>query len=128
MDNYFKRNNASYDINYLKAEDLTAKPTVDKVANKIPQMMNDPSLITSLYALDPDMTPEVAEYFKKKAAKMREKENAKYAEVFSRMTDASVLHEMNMNAENKIIIHDDDDEAVPPPPKLIRDLRFPYDF
>lgn len=129
MDNYFKRNNASYDINYLKAEDLTAKPSVDGLTTKVPQLQKDAALMTSLYALDPDMTPEVAEYFKKKATKMREKENAKYAEVFAKMTDAHVLHEFNTQAEHKVIIHaDDDEDAVPPPPKLVRDLRFPYDF
>lgn len=103
MENFFKRKNATYDINYLKAEDLTAKPTVDVLTVKIPQLNNDQALITSLYALDPEMTPEVAEYFKKKACKIREKENQKYAEVFSKMTDAHILHELNSKAENKII-------------------------
>lgn len=103
MENLFKKNKASYDINYLKAEDLTAKPTVEGITVKIPQLNNDLALLTSLYAADTDMTPEVAEYFKKKACKMREKENAKYAEAFAKMTDAHVLHELNADtSQNKI--------------------------
>lgn len=104
MDNFFKKNKVSYDINYLKAEDLTGN--VGVLTEKVPQLNKDLTLLTSLYACDPDMTPEVAEYFKKKASKMREKENAKYAEAFAKMTDAHVLHELNADTSQNKIIHE----------------------
>ena len=105
--NFFKKKNISYDINYLKAEDLVARPTIERLTHTVPQINNDPVFISSLYALDPDMTPEVAEYFKKKAAKMREKENSKYVEAFAKMNDAHVLHELNSDtSQNKIVINE----------------------
>ena len=106
MENNFRRNKISYDFNYLKAEDLVAKPTIEGVTSKIPQLNNDQALITSLYALDPEMTPEVAQYFLKKASKMRKKENSKYAEAFAKMTDASVLVQLNSDTSQNKIIHE----------------------
>ncbi len=102
--NNFKKN-TTYDINFLKAEDLNAKPTISVIKN--PHLNRDLALITSLYSLEPDMTPEVAEYFRKKAERMREKENERYASAFEKMTDIHVLHELNSNPENnKIIINE----------------------
>ena len=106
MENSFRRNKISYDLNYLKAEDLVARPTIEGITTKIPQLGNDQAMLTSLYAIDPEMTPEVADYFLKKAAKMREKENAKYADAFAKMTDASLLVQINTDPSGNTIIQE----------------------
>ena len=102
----FKKNQTFYDLKYLKAEDLTARPTVEHLSIKVPQLLKDPALITSMYAVDPDAPPEISEYFKNKASKMRENENIKYAEAFSKMTDMNIIYDSISKSENKIIINE----------------------
>lgn len=90
MENHFKKRKTTYDLNYLTANDLCAKPSVERLTIQIPQLKNDESLLTALYATDPDMPPEVAEYFKTRAARLREKENAAYAAAAAQMRTVSI--------------------------------------
>lgn len=99
--NLFRKKGINYDFNYLKPEDLVAKPTIDKL--DIPQISYDPFLIASLYALDPNAPPEVIDYFKNKAKKTLEEENEKYQKMLAVMENIDFT---NRDNELKIIINE----------------------
>jgi hypothetical protein len=101
--NLFRRKDNIYDLRYLTADDLKAKPSVDKI---FPKIGNDPALIASLYAVDPEAPPEVADYFKKKALLISHEEKSKYSEAFAKMTETHIIYSSNNDLENKIIINE----------------------
>ena len=107
--NLFKKEAASYDFHYLKEEDLS-KPQVPKMYSQIPQLRNDPVLISGMFAVDPEAPPEVAEYFKQRSVKAAQKEKEKYAEALAIMKDVSYF---TREENNNIIIYDANNQNNP---------------